>query len=123
MKTAYQIIIVQLCIAILATSVCWIVAGHHAAASAAAAALVATLPNLLFALRMFAHSGARAARHILKSFYRGEMLKFIATMALFLVSIKYLQVMFLPFFITFCLCQAAFWFAPWLGSTNRTISA
>ncbi|MFN7096738.1 MAG: ATP synthase subunit I [Gammaproteobacteria bacterium] len=119
MKVAYRLLFIQLTIAILATLVWMLLSGSQAGKSALAAGVCSVLPGLVFAIRLFAYSGARAANKIVTSFYRGEMLKIATTVVLFVLCIKYLHVEFLPFMVTFVLCQMAYW----LGLKNKVISA
>lgn len=123
MKIAYQLLFVQLGIALLAVLGWTLMLDKQAGISAIAAAICSIVPNVLMASRLFAFSGARSAAKIVKSFYRGEMLKIAATVVLFVLCIKYLHVGFLPFMATFVLCQMAFWVMPWLGSKNKVTSA
>jgi ATP synthase protein I len=123
MKVAYQLLLVQLGIAVLAVAAWALLLDKQAGISALAGAICCIIPNLLFANRLFAYSGARSASKIVKSFYRGEMLKIAATVVLFVLCIKYLHVTFLPFMVTYVLCQMAFWVMPWLGSKHKVKSA
>jgi ATP synthase protein I len=45
--------------------------------------LISIVPNIYFARWAFRFSGARAARQITQSFYRGEAGKFVLTVVLF----------------------------------------
>lgn len=51
--------------------------------SALLGGLISIGPNFYFACSAFRYSGARAARHIARSVYRGEVLKFVLSAALF----------------------------------------
>lgn len=52
--------------------------------------------NAVFALCAFMFSGARAAKRIAASFYTGEVLKILITVALFYVAYMYMQVELVP---------------------------
>lgn len=51
--------------------------------SALLGGLISIGPNFYFACSAFRYSGARAAQHIARSIYRGEVLKFLLSAALF----------------------------------------
>ncbi|NNM60398.1 MAG: F0F1 ATP synthase subunit I [Legionellales bacterium] len=91
--------------------------------SVLAAMFCCVIPNLFFARWVFANEGARAAGKIIKSFYRGEMVKIFSTAILFVISIVYFHAQFLPFMVTYVLSQIAFWIAPWLDSKQKVTTA
>lgn len=123
MRVAYQLLFLQLIIALVASLGWAFLFDKQAGISAAAGAISCIIPNLLFAKRLFAYTGARSASKIVKSFYRGEMLKIVATVVLFVLCIKYLHVAFLPYMATYVLCQMAFWVVPWLNFKHKVRSA
>lgn len=122
MKTAYQIIILQLVLAVLAAGVWLSMAGRAAAFSAIAGGVGSIIPNILFAFQLFAPTKTGMAKQVLKRFYRGVILKIALTAIVFWISIAYFKVTFLPFITTFMLCQLAFWLTPWLSKKNRIVS-
>ncbi len=72
--------------------------------SALVGGLVFIIPNGYFAYKVFAYSGAQAARKIVQSFYKGEAVKLILTAVLFTVVFIYVKpldvlAMFLAYFI------------------------
>lgn len=109
MKSAYQLLFIQLGIAIFAVTGWTLLLDKQAGLSALAAAFCCVISNLVFAKMLFAYSSARSAAKIVKSFYHGEMLKIMVTVVLFVFCIKYLHAAFLPFMVTYILCQMAFW--------------
>jgi ATP synthase protein I len=64
-----------------------------------AATVVIILPNVLFALKLFQHHGAKAARKIVNAFYVGEAIKLIMSALLFFVAIIWLPMNMLVFFL------------------------
>jgi F0F1-type ATP synthase assembly protein I len=131
-KIAYQIIILQLSFAVLAAFGWFLATDWLAALSAVAAGLGSIIPNILFAFQLFARpTQSGMAKHVLKRFYRGVVLKIGLTALFFWISIAYLHVVFLPFITTYLLCQLAFWLMPlvnkyqaaWLRNKNRVMSA
>jgi len=84
-----------------------------AAYSALLGGFIFVLPNIYFANKAFAHTGARAARQIVNSFYKGEAVKLALTAVLFtvvFVSVKPLNV--LALFVTFIIVLTTNWLAP-----------
>ena len=84
-----------------------------AAYSALLGGIIFFLPNVYFALKAFRYSGARAAKQIMGSFYKGETGKLILCAILFTVvfkSIKPLDVAAL--FLTFAIMLVTNWLTP-----------
>lgn len=123
MRTAYQILLIQLALSVVLAISFFIFWSEGAAWSAIAAMVCCVIPNLLFAKRVFAHNGARSAAKIMKSVYRGEMLKIFSTVILFVIAIAYFHAQFLPFMVTYVLSQLAYWFALWLNSQQKVKTA
>lgn len=111
----FRLLLAQILVVILISVLLSVVRGWCAGYSAICGGLIAWLPNLYFALKAFRHSGARAAKEILRSFYAGEAGKFVLTAILFalvFVSVKPLDVPIL--FGAFIVTQMVSWFAPLL---------
>lgn len=90
----------------------------HAGFSSIYGALIAMIPNGIFALRLFKYQGAQAVNQIVKSFYRAEMLKIVTTVVLFILFIVFFRAEFLPLMGTYILCQLGFWLFPWFRGNN-----
>jgi ATP synthase protein I len=67
----------------VAAGVAWIVAGQHAAVSAGLGGLAVVVPNLLFALSLWA--AAQSGRTSAAGFLVGEFIKVAATLALLVI--------------------------------------
>lgn len=112
----YRLIGVQLG-ATLIISVGFLLKDQVAAYSALLGGLIFILPNIYFAYKAFAYTGARAARQIVNSFYKGESVKLALTAVLFtvvFVSVKPLNV--LALFLTFIIVLTTNWLTPLLLS-------
>ena len=107
-----RLLIVQLAIGITIPVAVLIVFDMHAALSALLGSLVAFLPSLLFAEKLFRHQGARAAKQIVKNFYAGEFIKIASTMLLFSLVFLFCEVVPLAFFLTYIAMLMTHWFAP-----------
>ncbi|XAW89526.1 F0F1 ATP synthase subunit I [Vibrio sp. CDRSL-10 TSBA] len=75
--------------------------------------------NAVFALCAFMYSGARAAKRITASFYTGEALKILITIALFSAAYMYMQVELVPLKLTYLLVLGINIFAPVLFINNK----
>ncbi|KGY11463.1 ATP F0F1 synthase subunit I [Vibrio tubiashii] len=77
------------------------------------------IANAVFALCAFMFSGARAAKRITASFYTGEALKILITVALFTVAYMYMQVELVPLKLTYLLALGINICAPVLFINNK----
>lgn len=84
----------------------------NAAVSAILGGLVYIIPNAYFALTLFKHQGARAAKQIVKGFYKGEALKLILTILLFTAVFLLYRVSPLAFFVSYITVLMTHWFTP-----------
>lgn len=75
--------------------------------------------NTVFALCAFMYSGARSAKKITVSFYTGEALKILITVALFTVAYVYMQVELVPLKLTYLLALGINICAPVLFINNK----
>lgn len=80
---------------------------------------ICVLANAVFALCAFMFSGARAAKRIAVSFYTGEALKILITVALFSVAYMYMQVELVPLKLTYLLALGINICAPVLFINNK----
>lgn len=75
--------------------------------------------NAVFALFAFMYGGARAAKRIANSFYAGEALKILITVALFSAAYMYIQVELVPLKLTYLLALGINICAPVLFINNK----
>ncbi|HAS64400.1 MAG TPA: F0F1 ATP synthase subunit I [Vibrio sp.] len=75
--------------------------------------------NAVFALCVFMFSGARAAKKVAASFYTGETLKILITVALFSYVYMYTQVELVPLKLTYLLALGINICAPVLFINNK----
>jgi len=91
-QIASKIVFFQLtvtCMAALLASIYSYVAGL----SILLGGMVSILPSGLFAYIVFRTAGAQKSRSVVRSFYAGESIKFLLTLALFLLVFKYINIM------------------------------
>ena len=116
---AKRLVVSQLILSVLITLGCLCVSGVLAAKSALLGGLVCTFPNACFAKKMFQYEGARAAKQIVNSFYKGEALKIALSILLFTMVLKFFNIIPLIFFIVYLVVQLVFWFAPLMFTSNK----
>lgn len=93
--------------------------GKREGISALLGGLVAIIPSILFAKKMFRYQGARAARQIVKSFYIGEALKILSTAILFTLVFVLYKIAPLAFFFTYIVVLMNYWFAPLIFANKQ----
>ncbi|WP_006788308.1 ATP synthase subunit I [Thiorhodospira sibirica] len=109
-----------ICAAFLLTS--WL-ATPASAWSALVGGGIALLTTGFFAWRVFLGVESKSAKAVARSFYVAEVQKIALTVVLFLVAIVWLEVLFLPMFLTYIVSLMAFWLAllPALSGTNQSV--
>lgn len=117
---ALKAIVAQLTFVLLLTPIMGVVGGMLIGGSFLLGGLIAPLANAYFYFRVFSHFGARAARDILKAFYRGEAVKIMMTAIGFGVAFKIAWVSPLWLFIGYIVAQIGFLASPLLLK-NRNI--
>lgn len=106
--------LVQLGVTLILATLCAILFSANAASSALLGGLVCIIPNAYFAIKLFKHQGARAARQIVNSFYKGEALKIILSMFLFALVFVLCRITPAAFFASYILVLMTHWVAPWI---------
>lgn len=109
---AWWAILAQALVIVISLPVILVIWGKYAAGSYFLGGLICVLPNIYLYRRVFAQSGARAAREILKSLYIGELVKIFLTGLFFFgaLQIKWLAALWL--FVGYIISQLGFWFSP-----------
>ncbi|MFD1382933.1 ATP synthase subunit I [Rhodanobacter aciditrophus] len=85
-RAVFRFIGLQLALIFLLSLGIFVVYGGLYAYSFLAGALASVLPSLYMAWRVFGHAGTRAAKDVVRSFYRGEAGKLVLT-ALLLTAV------------------------------------
>ena len=88
---------------LLIAIVTYFIWGFVPAKSILVGGFVAIIPNIVFAFKAFQYAGAQSSEKVMDSFYKGEKLKLVLTALLFALAFKFLVILPLPFFISFCL--------------------
>ena len=103
---------VQLGVTIVITALFAIAYGANAAGSALLGGMVCIVPNAYFAIQLFKYQGARSARQIVNSFYKGEALKIIISIFLFTAVFMLIKITPFAFFSSYIMILMTHWFAP-----------
>ncbi|MEW6989594.1 ATP synthase subunit I [Colwelliaceae bacterium 6441] len=105
-RFAFKQIIAMLVSVLLLAFVTYLYWGQDYAISVLAGGAVTIIPNIFFALKAFRYAGARSSEKVMESFYSGEKMKIVLTAILFALAFKYLAILPVPFFTSFCLVVA-----------------
>ncbi|MBI2786630.1 MAG: ATP synthase subunit I [Legionella longbeachae] len=93
-------------------TLCALIYGTNAAISALLGGMVCIVPNAYFAYKLFKYQGARSAKKIVNSFYKGEALKIIISILLFTAVFISFRITPLAFFVSYIMILMTHWFAP-----------
>jgi ATP synthase protein I len=107
--TAVKIFAVQAAITLASAMVALMLADFKAAYSALVGGGINILATLVFALRVFSVRPGAPAKSMARAFYIGEAIKFAVTVGLFVGVLLWLEVSFLPLFLTYAITMLAFW--------------
>lgn len=107
-----RLLLVQLISLIIVALFAMMFVGFRGGYSAVFGGLVYILPNAFYAKKLFQYQGARAARQIVNSFYKGEALKISLSIGLFALVFAVFNVNPMIFFGTYIGMQMLIWFAP-----------
>jgi ATP synthase protein I len=106
--------LVQFAVTLIFAALCAVLFNIKAAISALLGGIVCIIPNACFAYKLFKYQGARAAKQIVDSFYKGEALKIILSVLLFTAVFVLCRITPFAFFASYILVLMTHWFAPWI---------
>ena len=109
---AYKLVLAQAVMAVICFVFFFTMWGVQYGYMAFAGGLIAVLPNFVFVTLAFSHSGASQTDKVLKSFYWGEAVKLLLTIALFSIAFSQFNAAFMPIFVGYLLCLMVHWTAP-----------
>ncbi|WP_421622020.1 ATP synthase subunit I [Alkalilimnicola ehrlichii] len=116
-RLVWRVATLQFSVGLFASG-CWLLAGPKAAAAAFAGALIALLPGLYFARKVFSKPPGADPRSMLGAFYFGEAVKLILTAALFIIALQWFGGVFLPLITTYVAALSVHWLAL-LGALQK----
>jgi ATP synthase protein I len=90
--------------------------GRPQAVAAMYGGLVAVVPTIYFAVRVFARRNAQDPKLVVTAFYVGEIGKLVLTALLFWIGVVLFAKQFLALIATYAACLLAYWLVlAWLG--------
>ncbi|KTD57170.1 ATP synthase subunit I [Legionella sainthelensi] len=104
--------LVQISVTLVFAAFCVLAYSANAGISALLGGVVCIIPNAYFATKLFKYQGARSARQIVNSFYKGEALKIFISIFLFTVVFLFFKITPLAFFVSYIMILMTHWFAP-----------
>lgn len=102
-KLALQQTICSVLLVLTCALVTYFVWGLSHSHSVLAGGFIGIIPNIVFALKAFKFAGAKSSKLVVESFFSGVKLKMLTTVVLFVVAFKFLVIVPVAFFGTFCL--------------------
>ncbi len=102
-----KLVVFQLLIVLILALISTVFFSTKSGFSALAGGITFLIPNCIFVFMSFAHAGARQSKMVLKGFCVGEALKIILILILLVVFLKYENLSFLYFYISFSLLIAS----------------
>ncbi len=109
--TVARVVVGQLFVVLASAAIWWILIDARAGQAASAGGVVALVPTLMLAWRMFSRRAQRSPQAMVRALYVGEAAKFALTVVLFSVFIPVFHANFLPLIITYILALMVSWFA------------
>lgn len=114
-----RLIMLQSGLTLLITAAFFAFFDAKTAGSALLGGLICLIPDIMFGRMAFRYRGARVARQIVSSFYKGEALKVVLTIFLFTLVFISFKVVPLVFFLTYIIMQLSHWFLPLVLANKR----
>lgn len=111
-RAALKLVRLQALLAVLTSLIIYFGWGLAAALSGLTGGAVAVIPSFIFAMYAFRFVGATSVKMVAASFYRGQSLKLLTTVVLFIIAFKFLNVIIEPLMVTFIITSLTHWFAP-----------
>tara|TARA_B110000881_G_scaffold149680_1_gene132714 strand:- start:124 stop:540 length:417 start_codon:yes stop_codon:yes gene_type:complete len=112
-QTAFSMVVVLICCLVTYMNM-----GLEGAFSSFIGGGIAIIPNMYFAYKAFKYAGASASRKVIDSFFSGVKMKMGITALLFSLAFKFLIILPLPFFGTFCIVMALPLISPFFVNSN-----
>lgn len=110
------IIGLQLAVTLLAAVIAALADGSHAGISALLGGLINVVASFYMAKRVFA-GGLAAGPQLFERFIKGEALKLVITVALFILAIVTLKAAFLPLILAYIATFVAYWAGLLMGTS------
>jgi len=93
--------------------------GGHAGMAALAGGLVAIIPGLYLALKVFSVPADAEPKRIVGAFYWGEAVKIGLTVVLFIIALHLFATAFVPLITTYILAILVYWLALGISAAEQ----
>ncbi|SQD79457.1 ATP synthase subunit I [Moritella yayanosii] len=110
---AVKLIVFQVLLVAIIAMVFLFIDDGFSARSAVLGGMIYVLPNYIFTRLAFRFMGARQIKDVAASFALGESLKLVLTVVFFIVVLGFVEVNYLPLYVTFALAISSQLFAPY----------
>jgi ATP synthase protein I len=115
-EVARAVCLVQVAILVVAAALAAWIWGRPQAVAAVYGGLVAVVPTIYFALRVFARRTTQDPKQAVTALYVGEIGKLVLTALLFWIGVVLFAKQFLALMVTYAACLLAYWLVlAWLG--------
>jgi len=110
-RAARWVLLAQATVTVASATIWLLGVGPQAGLAAAAGGLIALVPALYMAVRVFSVPPDAEPKRLLSALYRGEATKFLLTAALFALAVNWFGAVFLPVIATYILALLVYWLA------------
>ncbi|MBK1650841.1 hypothetical protein CKO08_01100 [Halorhodospira halochloris] len=93
----------------LTLSALWLIYSTTAAAASIAGMLIAIIPTLYYAIKVFSNRPGTAPRKVVRAFYVGEIVRLILAATLFIIALQWFGGEFVPLITTFTAALFSYW--------------
>lgn len=114
---AKKTLTIQTIFALILSCFFYFFSGENSGLSALLGSIASIVPALIFAHLAFKYAGASKNKLVVKSFSKGNKLKFITTVVLFSLAFQWSEIQFLPLMVGYLLTTVAQW--PIIGFLHR----
>lgn len=90
-------------------SLAWLLSSLQAAAAGITGTLIAIVPTLFFAAKVFAQKPGTPPRQVVRAFHIGEAIRLILTATLFIIALQWFSGEFVPLITTFAASLFSYW--------------
>lgn len=118
-KFAFEQLALITIITLIVTLFIFLFYGHEFAKSAFLGSLIGIVPNLIFAYKAFKYAGARDSKKVVESFFSGVKLKMVVMSLTLGLTLKFVEILPIPFFSLFILVMALPLITPFIIKQKR----
>ncbi len=115
-STIATVFVGQSLVTIVAAVVWLMAAGSFSGLAALAGGGIAILPGAYFAIKVFSVPADAPLKMLANAFYKGEALKFVITVVLFIIALQWFADNFLPLVTTYIAALLVYWLALRVGA-------